>query len=248
MQGVLVASDAKLEWLLPWWWENYSRDNILPVAFVDFGMSNEKKTWCKERGLLIAVEAPPLKEVDEVTMREWALSYGESYFEVRKAWFKKPAACLASPFQETIWLDLDCEVLRDISALFSFLSQGKEVGAVLERIEDGGEILYNGGVIVFRKGSVVLEEWAELSSLDSDLYWGDDRILSKVIKQHGNIFSVVPDHYNWRLSCGIPSFATIIHWNGEWGKVCIAKEGGYRALVERLSQGRIDRLVGEDVE
>lgn len=232
-KGVLVATDQYMEWLLPWWWENYSYTNVLPVAFVDLGMSEEKRNWCQSRGEVLTVEIQEREEKEVASMEEWEKSYGSTYRQARRAWFQKPKACLLSPFQETIWLDLDCEVLRDISPLFSLLPEHKEIGAVLERIEEG-RCLYNGGVIVFRRGSSILDQWAALAATQADQYWGDDRILSHVIAQHVDLFTVLPEHYNWRLSSGIPLFATIIHWNGEWGKACIAKEGGYRRIVEGL--------------
>ena len=53
MDGIVVGADLTQEWLLPWWWSHYSRFNSLPVAFIDFGMSDEMKKWCQERGELI---------------------------------------------------------------------------------------------------------------------------------------------------------------------------------------------------
>ena len=64
--GVIVGSDANHEWLLVWWWENYSRFNSLPVAFVDFGMSPESRKWCQERGLIVDL----IVENDFVATRE----------------------------------------------------------------------------------------------------------------------------------------------------------------------------------
>jgi hypothetical protein len=48
-KGVLIACDEKLEWLLPWWWFHYQSYHQLPVAFVDFGMSNKAIDWCKKK-------------------------------------------------------------------------------------------------------------------------------------------------------------------------------------------------------
>jgi len=52
-KGVLIACDEKQEWLLSWWWENYSQENALPVTLVDLGMSREAKLWCEKRFDLI---------------------------------------------------------------------------------------------------------------------------------------------------------------------------------------------------
>ena len=55
-RGILVGSDKKSEWLLPIWWKHYSFHFTHPVAFVDFGLSENGKKFCKERGELIPFE------------------------------------------------------------------------------------------------------------------------------------------------------------------------------------------------
>ena len=45
--GVIVGSDYSQEWLLPWWWENYTKHNRYPVTFVDFGLSQEPIELCR---------------------------------------------------------------------------------------------------------------------------------------------------------------------------------------------------------
>ena len=49
-KGIIVASDMQQEWLLPWWWEHYTRFNSFPVAFIDFGMSKERENGVKSEG------------------------------------------------------------------------------------------------------------------------------------------------------------------------------------------------------
>ena len=48
--GVVVGSDIGSEWMLEWWFNNYSKHNDFPVTFVDYGMSLEASRWCEERG------------------------------------------------------------------------------------------------------------------------------------------------------------------------------------------------------
>jgi len=43
------SCDKGQQWLLPWWWEQYSAHNSYPVVFVDFGLS-EKGIACAKRG------------------------------------------------------------------------------------------------------------------------------------------------------------------------------------------------------
>ncbi len=57
-KGILIGCDQNQEWMLEWWWAHYSRHNCYPVAFVDFGMSQEAKKWCQSKGHWISLDAP----------------------------------------------------------------------------------------------------------------------------------------------------------------------------------------------
>lgn len=247
-KGVLVATDQNTEWLLPWWWGRYSASNSFPVAFVDFGMSEEKKLWCKERGTLIPLEKVPVeKQVPQELYTEWQQVYGMSYANSRKAWFKKPLACTLSPFEKTIWLDLDCEVLDHIGSLFDLLKEGKEIAVAagsLAYIPKGlekaveADCVCCSGVIVFCKESLIIQKWAERAFSESDQHWGDDSLLSVIISESPEVVEELSKIYNWRVSReGLPLSAKIIHWCGEWGKECIAKHGGLKLALDRIRFG-----------
>lgn len=242
-RGVLVAADKNLEWLLPWWWERYSCCNTLPVAFADLGMTQEARNWCEERGKLFVVKEPIIQEVKGP--KEWEDVYGQSYYQARKAWFKKPLACFHSPFEETVWIDLDCEILSSIDCIFSYLREGKEIAIALDRIakipdgfspekEEEKKQIFNSGVVVFSKKSGVIQAWVDKSLHESHLYWGDDYVLSVILHAMEEKVEVLPPIYNWRLADGIPFYAKIVHWCGEWGKACIAKQGGLKKILEQL--------------
>ena len=227
-RGVLVASDSHMEWLLSWWWERYSCCNCFPVVFVDFGMSVEARSWCEERGTVITLEE---RVFPSNVSAEWANSYGESYLQARQAWFKKPLACLLSPFEKTVWIDLDCEILTSIEPIYQFLEKGKEVAAALDPsgfISDEIPASFNGGVLVFSKDSIIMQKWAGRCLQESDQHWSDDRILSLVIHEFQEKIATLPSAYNWRVSEGVPLYAKIIHWCGEWGKAYIASHGGLK--------------------
>jgi hypothetical protein len=232
-KGILVASDLHTEWLLPWWWERYSSCNTLPVVFVDLGMSSEIKDWCKERGnLYFFQESIEDKPLTPEVLASWEKSYGKTYERSRSAWFKKPLACLLSPFEETVWIDLDCEVLCNIEHLFDFLEKGKELA--IYRSSDGDN-LCNSGVVVFKKNSPLLKKWGSIARQNATNYWGDENILSELIQSSEETIAFIPKTYNWRVSTGIPDYAHIIHWVGEWGKEFIKKHGGLKSTIEKLS-------------
>lgn len=231
-KGIVVASNAKTEWLLPWWWEGYASHNDLPVFFVDLGMSSESVAWCRERGIVVSLFEENICE-EENLCSSWEKAYGTSYRIARRAWFQKPQACLLSPFDQTIWIDLDCEVLGDVGGAFSFLLPGKEI-AVCEDVASFEERkgVYNTGFFVFTRNSSIIQEWNQVCRTEAEKYWGDDRALSSLLSKYGEQWGELPSIYNWRISQGVPFGAKVIHWCGEWGKAYIAKCGGLRSSLE----------------
>lgn len=230
-KGILVGANKALEWLLPWWWERYSACNVLPVAFADFGLSDEARDWCKKRGDLLEIEEIP----EEMLMSNnplWAKSYGASYETARQAWFKKPLALTKTPFELTLWCDLDCEILQNLEGVFSMAKDGPFL-AIAKEIEEGGSYpLYNGGVILYRKSTPLLEEFAKRSVSDAAQFWGDDRLLSYLIDQRKFPVEVLSPLYNWRINRGVPAGAFIVHWVGEWGKNYIKAHGGIQEQLK----------------
>lgn len=243
-EGVLVATDQSQEWLLSWWWEGYSAHNTMPVAFVDYGMSEEARQWCRQRGQVIPLpslsfELPLLPSTSE--QLGWEGSYGPSYSRIRREWFKKPFACLQSPFRTTVWMDLDCEVLAPIQELLSFVETEASLCLASEHqmehlpLSDPQKI-FNSGVLVFRKGCPLISEWAKACLSHSHEYWSDDRILSALLRERTEGIVLLPAIYNWRIAQGIPFHAKIIHWCGEWGKQFIQKQGGLKEKIKEFSK------------
>ncbi len=240
-KGILVAADANIEWLLAWWWERYSSCNTLPVVFVDFGMTPESLAWCREKGEVIPFDKPSFcKPLSKEAGIEAEQIYGKSCFQARNAWFKKPSACLLSPFSKTLWLDLDCEVLSSLDSVFLFLEHGRELAVnygyaenlpkVLEKASAVGTVC-NSGVFLFSKGSQLLQKWEKIALEESDRYLGDECILSTLLAESLETVSFLPEEYNWRMCRGVPVNAKIIHWKGEWGKKYILKHGGLKNLL-----------------
>lgn len=222
MHGVLVAADITQQWLLPWFWEHYSRHNAYPVTFVDLGMSSDMKSWCQERGHYIALRISHLfvkerEEIANVTVANWENDLGKSIWESRPAWFKKPLACLQSPYEYTLWLDLDCQVLKPLNELFSLSQQ--PAGIALSKETAPGQ--YNAGVIAFRKGLALIEKWAELCLSSNDKFAGDQDVLCHLIKVLDHPVVPMPSRYNWSRFQKETSDTAILHWHGPQGKSCI---------------------------
>ena len=245
-KGIVVATDQGLEWLLPWWWELYSACNSLPVAFVDFGMSAEKRAWCKQRGEVVSFHGEEIahKPIPQELYAKWEAiyspfwhNYTESYQKLRKVWFKKPAACLLSPFDQSLWIDLDCEILDCIDPMFLYLKEGKEICVFFDCMDVSQGIVCNGGVIAFKKESRIIQEWAKRSVQESEKYWGDDHLLAEIVGNSIEQAAALPEIYNWRIcKGGLPLHAKIIHWCGEWGKMCLAEHGGLKKAIEQAKK------------
>src|SRR6266404_4365778 len=114
-RGIIVGANQHCAWLLPWWWRHYARHNTYPVTFFDFGLSEDVIAWCRERGEVIrfnpdTIAMPAKEEIDPQNRAKWEMLYGEAIWSARQGWFCKPVACVQSPYEETLWLDLDCEV------------------------------------------------------------------------------------------------------------------------------------------
>ncbi len=244
--GILCAADENLEWLLPWWWERYSEHNDLPVAFVDFGMSEAAKQWCSARGELIPLAidtsfVAPRSNIDTERVKDWEKTYGSEVWSARTSWFKKPFAFLSTPFQKSVWLDLDCEVLGPLDPLFTHCTAS--LGLVRDFYTDhlplyDERVRYNGGVVFFEHGTAILVELAEEAMRQSHLMWSDDLILANLIHKHKWPVVELPPEYNWRLSRGFTLDAVVIHWMGSGGKAYIRAHGGLKGTIDTFRNCR----------
>lgn len=217
--GILVGSDLTLEWILPWWWHHYQKNNTIPVAFIDLGLSFEMKEWCRARGELIPLRifdfAAAREEMDPVLVERFECEYGEGFWESRGAWFKKPFACLASPFERSLWIDIDCEVRGAVAPLFDYpgLAMAKDQIALNLPYP-----VYNSGVLLFRRGEKWIADWAEEAKRRHDQFRGDQELLSWMIAQKKGQVTELPAIYNWSRTLEDNERAVIYHWHGNGGK------------------------------
>lgn len=239
--GILVASDQKEEWLLPWWWAAYSKHNNFPVTFFDWGMSQEARQWCKERGTLVSQDIPSslLSNASLAPHIERALETLNAQFlvDIRPYWFSKPTAMKNIDYEQSLWIDLDCEILGPLDPLFDYLNcpaglavaRDTELSSIHNYelgILDKKEVLYNSGVVAFKKGSPLIEDWSDLCLKRHSEFFGDQNILSYLVHEKNYKIRELPETYNWRVSQGLHFSARIIHWAGSWGKEFIKKHGG----------------------
>ena len=223
--GIVVGSDITQEWLLPWWWEHYSRHNSYPVAFVDFGMSEEMKTWCKERGEWIFLGLADIfvaerQEIDPALAEKMEGTHGKVIWTSRNAWFKKPLACLQSPFRRSVWIDLDCQIFGSIAKLFELCEPSLAMARELPPFHSV-KANYNSGVIAFKHGISAIKTWADQSFTHNHEFTGDQDILYTLIHEQKLDITEIPTIYNWSRSYPENKEAIILHWQGPQGKSAI---------------------------
>jgi len=237
-QGIIVGADQNIAWLLPWWWKHYSRHNSYPVTFVDFGLSQEMIAWCRQRGNTISLEVAgfvvPKDNIDPHLALEWENFYGKKVWQAREGWFKKPFAMLLSPYDKTIWMDLDCEVCGEVGPIFDFLDDSSDISL---NFDPGRPGIYNSGVVVFRKQTALLTAWAKECIAQNTHSIGDDYIVSTLIATQNFRFKVLPQEYNWWVGQGLSFSALILHW-AAWGKTFIETHGGLQESLAALTAAK----------
>lgn len=221
--GVIVGADAGQEWLLPWWWDNFRKFCSYPVTFFDFGLSNEMKKWVEERGSRIELALPTsfVKSQEDIhpsLVKEWEEIVSDVLWTSRKQWFKKPFACLASPYEWTLWLDLDCIIVGPIDPILNpehFLTGFAIAKDVVCR---EAYQAYNSGVIGFCKNHPLICAWVEESLRSNGQFRSDQEILSFLIFEKKITISILDPIYNWNVKQRKNSKARIYHFIGNSGK------------------------------
>lgn len=217
-KGVITGSCRALEWMLPWWWMHYRMHCEYPVTFFDFGLTDMARQWCEKRGQLKMVSDIALAPISDEMARHWSARKTEDIHTARQAWFKKPFACLNTPYEETLWIDLDCQVRKNLEPLFSYYEKG--FSAVKERE-------YNTGVMAFKKDVPLLQEWADACVTHNGSFRGDQDLLAHLQQT----ISPLPQAYNHVIQF-VPETGEfteanpedfILHWVG-LGKIFIRNE------------------------
>jgi hypothetical protein len=181
--------------------------------------------------------APLAHLPSQLVDRGWL--YGKTLEHSRLQWFKKPFACLHSPYEVGLWVDLDCEFIKPVTPLFSSLQPHEEFGVV--RCHEHRDaslgvpgIIYNSGVLLFRQGSAIIQQWAEAVMRMNHQFLWDDHILSHVIYEQRLRVSELPAVYNWTETSSIHVEMVIMHWALASGKEYIRRYGGIKTLLEQF--------------
>ena len=194
-RGVMVMCDKDQEWLLDWWYNNYTDHNHLPIQFVDIGMSESAARYCKARG--------SYTKMPELHLQNW---------------FKKPFALKMTQFKRTLFMDLDVEVRGSVFELFEDYKGfcvAKDIQTNFTTVKDP----VNSGVVLYTYGDMIVDRWAEKVLNNHTLYHGDQDCLDNIEKN----YTVLPQIYNWLRLQGESEAAMLYHYTGPLGKEIIKK-------------------------
>jgi len=226
--GILTGCDSQHEWMLKWWWKNYSKTNTYPVTFIDFGMTEGAKSWCKQRGNVLAL-AKNTSKTPPPCASPFALLK-------RQVWLSKPEALLKTPYEKTIWIDIDADVKQPLTGLFHlcpedtlalcpelFFRQEAEKEANLIPKD---AVSFNTGVIVYPAKAPILALWADAANQTQAL--GDQDLLSRLIFEKKLRVKKLPSHFN-RIHPALDDPDVVIYH--------YASQMGQSTLLEKLQIG-----------
>jgi len=222
-EGVLTGCDESHEWMLKMWWHYYSKTNTYPVVFCDFGMSKSARLWCEQRGTVLIPQAPkniatPKKDVDPKLWKEWEKAYTDIIWTKRNVWFIKPYATAQSPFENSIWLDLDTFVIKPLTPL---MEASQETGIAMCHCYD--KVSFNTGVISYQTKLPLIQQWADTTPSLTHQFIGDQETMNHLVQSQNISVKVMPSIFNQRFQYGISEDTFIIHFTGAFKKELFEK-------------------------
>lgn len=234
--GIVIGCDQNLEYLIPVWFSFYSTHNNLPVTFVDFGVSKEMQSFCKKHFNFIELNEifTESKDVSLENQIKWESLYSNEFWNFRSQWFKKPHACLLSPYDYSLWVDVDCLVYKNLSHLFSEIQDDVVFSIRAEGLDQieleksmqicfQDETTFNSGVILYSNTHPILKLWKEKSLNESHLFIGDQHALSRAIYESNSNIIPLPNAYNWSYAWKDHPEIMIHHFHGA-GKILMIEK------------------------
>lgn len=208
-QCFITGVDSNHQWMLPWWLENIWKHNDTDVVICDFGMDNGWSEWAEKRA-------------------DHFIKYPKHH---KCSWFHKPQTLIDAPYEYKCWIDVDCEVLADISDIFDYVD-GTNMGITddpCRRKEVPNEKWHATGVVVVKDTPDILKIWTEWCN--NGWLRGDQEVLHNLVHvqphQLDNLVEM-PMEYQWLrilVAKGQDNpNKKIMHWTGPTGKEIIKKK------------------------
>ena len=210
---IITGVDNNLVDLLPWWVNNVRKHHgkKVDITIADFGVTPAWNKWMKQNADRV-LEYPQHKKC---------------------AWFYKPHTLIQAPYEYKRWVDIDCEVIADISDIFDYVD-GTNIGLTDDpcRTREPGDSntkWFATGVVAVKDIPRILKIWnrwclPRQNGIKKHVGRGDQEILHKLLST-GNLHESVvelPMIYQWlriQLAKGQDNpNKKIIHWTGPYGK------------------------------
>jgi len=206
---IATGADEDHEWMLPWWYENYTKHNTTPIVFGNFGMSSTMVKWCASRG----------KVIDLV-----------SNMPMIKNWFKKPSIITRCGYEQCIMMDSDCQVQSNLDFMFDKYCRVGWVGLTRDTpTQFNTQFTKNpvaAGVVVTYSDNELIREWEHRCLNETELR-GDQEVLIKLLTDRNNSRNLatkivlMPPECQWLRLQGKRTDVPIMHWSGRIGKETI---------------------------
>jgi len=210
-KSILTACDQNLEDLLPWWIENTRKFcSSIPIHIIDIGLSDPMISMIKSHGVKITKLEPQ---------------------ENLYAWFNKPWCLELTESDKTLWLDVDCQIVKSIDDIWDLSPKSNTIGLcpdpVMRRQGKEHDYTLNSGVMLYENlESGFIGRWKkEIITLD---YRGDQEALrgliqwNKVMRTEMLELYELPQIYNWLRLMYMRNEdhhdKRVIHWTGQTGK------------------------------
>ena len=204
---IITGVDHSHEDLLEWWLKNvYKHHNYnVEVGVMDFGMS------------------PALRgRLEDNYPATFSRPFNGT--KARKiGWFYKVQAVMDCPSKSVCWLDVDCEILTDISDVYNLVPPGM-IGLTRDWVRGNW---WATGVIVVNDRPSLLEHWDRRLNADDGIRGDQEALYELVGNKEQEQIQELPQDYQWlriSLNKGKDSpTKKVIHWTGPRGKEHIRK-------------------------
>ncbi len=218
-RAVYTLSDGNYDTLLPWWYENLSRHNDLPVVVFDLGVSEEIKRWAGHRIRFVKIPRLPVDPPHGSVV--------------------KPFALVAANAERGLFLDLDCEVRGDLAPLFA--AHGRGLSLERDPVPTGQfkeqftASYYNTGVIGFGGVEPLIRFWAIKSGTLLSTARSDREVLNMLAPNYPELIHPFPEGaVKLRLGGEGATDPIVVHWTGPKGKDAIRSTDAYKEALEAV--------------
>lgn len=195
-------------------------------------MSKSARMWCEQKGKVISFVLPPffLQEKRPFSFpKTWHPSKVDYVTNRRHIWFTKAFSLFQTPYDKTIWIDLDCEVKKSVQPLFDFCENTSgfaityDVDHTTKEWKDDGLLSpdaegHQVGVFSFKRKSPVLNKWIQSCYDNHHQELSEQTCLNHVLKKENFDITIFSKKYNWVYLDNSHPDATILHYAGPWPK------------------------------